>query len=60
MKLGEYDFSTRYGADIDWERTSIKIQNDGFQLSFSDDDTEVSHFFSFVKKQDTFYYKMVK
>ena len=60
VKLGEYDFSTRYGADIDWERTSIKIQNDGFQLSFSDDDTEVSHFFSFVKKQDTFYYKMVK
>lgn len=60
MKLGEYDFSTRYGANLDLERLSINVQSNGFQLSFSDGDAEVSHFFSFVKKEESFYYKMVK
>lgn len=60
LKLGEYDFCTRYGSDLDWERACITLQRDGFCLSFPDSDVEVSHFFSFTKKRDSFYYRMEK
>lgn len=59
-KVGAYAYCTRYGADLDWNRAQITPRKDGFQLSFPDGDQEVSHFFSFDKKEDTFYYKMEK
>lgn len=60
VKLGEYDFVTRYGMDFDWDSVKITIQNDGYYFSFPDGDVTRSHFFSFAQKQDVFYYRMEK
>ena len=59
VQLGEYGFGSRY-ACVDLESMRIGIQGDGFWVSFRDGDTEVSHFFSFTKKQECFYYRWKK
>lgn len=60
VKLGEYDFVTRYGMDFDWDSVKITIQNDGYYFSFPDGEVTMSHFFSFTQRQDVFYYRMEK
>ena len=56
-KLGEYDFCTSCGSDLDWNNIRITIRDEGYDLSWSDEGMDVSHFFSFAKKQDALYYK---
>ncbi len=60
VNLGEYDFCTRYGSDLDWNRVRITIQDEGYYFSFPDGDVIVTHFFCFKNQQDVFYYRMEK
>ena len=60
VNLGEYDFCTRYGPDLDWNRVQITIQDEGYNFSFPDGDVTVTHFFFFKNQQDVFYYRMEK
>lgn len=59
-KVGEYAFCTKFGAGFDWEHVTVHVRSDGFRVSFLDGDSEVSYFYSFNKKEDDFYYKMMK
>lgn len=54
VKLGEYDFVTRYGMDFDWDSVKITIQNDGYYFSFPDGDVTMSRFLALPKNKMSF------